>query len=324
MQKNTSTTTCWRGIRQTLGLLVLLALLAAGPACGGTDGGLGASGGPRGLILDTARVVAIYDVKSYLEAPDLPGLLLRGKDETGRAQEGFLDHWENGQMKNEFAIDLERVSTITNVYVANDDGTYAGYRVFRGELDLDAVKDHLEGGDFDEETYRDFPVWRHRSESTTLLLLEENGAYVVGHEDQIRDILKAVDRGEGFAGAETPMGRVLKAAGEGVWTTAFTHCKEEHYMVPYRNLYDFQKTLPLLSSLPRLLTGCEAHATTITGGDAGTSQAAIAVVFTSPRRAETGREDLRGYLEDSDHLDIDMDEARVKEDLLVLKLTVYE
>lgn len=48
MQKNTSTTTCWRGIRQTLGLLVLLALLAAGPACGGTDGGLGASGGPGG------------------------------------------------------------------------------------------------------------------------------------------------------------------------------------------------------------------------------------------------------------------------------------
>ena len=49
-----------------------------------------------------------------------------------------------------------------------------------------------------------------------------------------------------------------------------------------------------------------------------------AVVFSSQRRAEAGLEDLKGYLGKSGNLDVDVEDADIKDGLLVMKLTVYE
>lgn len=103
----------------------------------------------------------------------------------------------------------------------------------------------------------------------------------------------------------------------------FTCCKEDHYTVPYTNLYDSEKELGLLSSFPRLLTGCVANATAVGGADEDTTEAVTAVPFSTPLRAESGLEDLRGFMEHSDLVDIDIDDARVEDDMVV-ELTVYE
>ena len=321
MPKNTVLTPGKSRWQRGLFLVLMMAALAASAACGGPA----RSGDPRGMILDTARVVSIKDVGAYIDVEEFPGLFLREGYDTAGVQDAFRDYWEQGEARSDFPLDLERLETVTTVYVDNR-GAYEGYRIYQGDLDFAAVKDGLEAGGFDQETYRDFPIWRHRSETTTLALFEDDGSYMVGQDNLVKDVLKAMARGEGMADGETAMGRALRAAGAGIWTTASAGCEGDHYTVPYRNinLYDFDKTLPLLGSFPSLVSGCEASATTITGGDEDTTRAALAVVFSSQRRAEAGLDDLRGYMEDDDNLDIDVEDAGIKEDLLVMKLSVHE
>ena len=302
-------------------LVAVVVTLVTAAACGGPGG----VGDPRGMILDSANVVSVKDIGAYIDAEQFPGLLLRDGQDTASVQEAFLDYWEEGEAVSDFPMDVEEVETVTTVYV-NDRGTYHGYRIYRGDLDFAAIKDGLEAAEFDRETYRDFPIWRHPSQTTTLALFEEDGSYMVGPENLVKDVLKGLARGEGMADDGTALGRVMEAAGAGLWSTAFTGCKEDHYGFPYRNinLYDYEKTLPLLGSFPRLLAGCEATATTITGGDEDTTRAVTAVAFSSQRRAEAGLEDLQGFLEESDDLDVDVEDADVKGELVVMNLTVYE
>ncbi len=87
----------------------------------------------------------------------------------------------------------------------------------------------------------------------------------------------------------------------------FTCCKEDHYTLPYTNLYDSEKELGLLSSFPRLLTGCVANATAVGGADEDTTEAVPAVPFSTPRRAESELEGLRGFMEDSDLINVEDD-----------------
>ena len=301
--------------------LFLVMMMAALAACGGPD----RAGDPRGMILDSASIVAIKDVGAYMDAREFPGLFLRDGQDTAGVQDAFRDYWEEGEALSDFPLDLERVDTVTTVYAGNR-GTYEGYRIYQGDLSFAAVKDGLEEAEFDQETYRDFPVWRHRSETTTLAFFEDDGSYMVGPENLVKDVLKGLARGVGLADDQTALGQALQAAGTGLWTTASAGCQEDHYTAPYRdiNLFDFDKTLPLLGSFPSLLSGCEASASTITGGDEETSQAVLAVVFSSQRRAEEGLDDLRGFMTDSDHVDIDVEDADIKDGLLVMKLTAYE
>ena len=305
----------------SLFLVMMMAALAVGAACGGPD----QAGAPRGMILDTASIVAIKDVGAYMDVREFPGLFLRDGQDTVGVQDAFRDYWEEGEALSDFPLDLERVETVTTVYAGNR-GAYEGYRIYQGDLDFAVIKDGLEEAEFDQATYRDFPIWRHRSESTTLALFEDDGSYIVGPEKLVKDVLKGLARGEGLADDQTVLGQALQAAGPGLWTTASAGCQGDHYTAPYHdiNLFDFDKTLPLLGSFPSLLSGCDASASTITGGDDETSQAMQAVVFSSQRRAEAGLEDLRRYLEKSNDLDIDVEDADIKDGLLVMKLTVHE
>ena len=301
--------------------VMMMVVLAAVAACGGPD----RAGDPRGMILDTASIVAIKDVGAYMDAREFPGLFLREGHDTPGVQDAFRDYWEEGEALSHFPLDLERVETVTTVYVGNR-GAYEGYRIYQGDLNFAAVKDGLEEAEFDQETYRDFPVWRHRFDPSTLALFEDDGSYIVGPDNLVKDVLKSLARGEGLADDQTALGQALQAAGPGLWTTASAGCQGDHYTASYHdiNLFDFDKTLPLLDAYPSLLSGCEASASTITGGDGETSHAVQAVVFSSQRRAEAGLEDLRGYLGKSGDLDVDVGDANIKDGLLVMKLTVYE
>ena len=108
-----------------------------------------------------------------------------------------------------FDVNLDEVTTVTTVYVDNN-GTYEGYKIYRGEIDIVDVRAQMEGGEFKEEAYRDFPLWQHRSEPTTIVLFEEDGAYVVGQEELVRDVVRAMVRGEGFWTPSPPWGSCLR------------------------------------------------------------------------------------------------------------------
>ena len=306
------------GLCKILGVAALMASVGTSLSCGTSP-----ARDPHGLILEEARVVSVYDVGAYLEARELPGVLLQGEDDTRSIQDEFLDYWEKSKAKNVFDVNLDEVTTVTTVYVDNN-GTYEGYKVYRGQIDIVDVRAQMESGEFREEAYRDFPVWQHRSEPTTILLEEEDGAYVVGQEELVRDVVKAMARGEGFLDDRTAMGSALQAAGTGLWTVAFTDCQASHYHVPYVSLKDFEDGLPLLTSYPSLLRGCLANATTVTGGDEDLSKATMAIVFSSERQAERGLEDMRGHLEDFNRLDIDIDDTQIRGDLAVMELAIYE
>ena len=100
---------------------------------------------PHGLILDDARVVSVYDVGTYLEARELPGGLLQGDDDTRSVQDELLDNWEESKPRNVFDVNLDEVTTVTTVYVDNN-GTYEGYKIYRGEIDIVDVRAQMEGG----------------------------------------------------------------------------------------------------------------------------------------------------------------------------------
>ena len=73
MSMNTKPTTGRNGFQKSTYLLPLIAVLAAGLACGAVDGGPNVSNNPREFILDEASGVEIWNFASYLEADDVKG-----------------------------------------------------------------------------------------------------------------------------------------------------------------------------------------------------------------------------------------------------------
>ena len=155
-------------------------------------------------------------------------------------------------------------------------------------------------------------MWKDKSSSRAAALLEEDSILVTSSdENTVREVLKAMDRGEGFTDDESSIGRAMQAAGEGIISTALGNC--------------WASTQHLdLTNITTELPGCEAVVVTITSGDEDTSQVTMVVVFKSERRAETGTEDLKANLEDNDKADIVVDDAQIKEDLVIMKLTIHE
>ena len=281
---------------------------------------------PHGLILDDARVVSVYDVGTYLEARELPGVLLQGDDDTRSVQDELLDNWEESKPRNVFDVNLDEVTTVTTVYVDNN-GTYEGYKIYRGEIDIVDVRAQMEGGNSkgnSRGSLPGLPVVAAQVGTHYHCPLRGGRGIRGGAGRTGQGRRQGNGQGRGVLDAQSALGIVLEAAGTGLWTVAFTDCEASHYHVPYVILKDFEDGLPLLTSYPSLLQGCVANATTVTGGDEDLSKVTMAVEFSSERRAERGLEDLKGRLADFDRLDIDVDDAQIKGDLAVVELAIYE
>ena len=54
-------------------------------------------------------------------------------------------------------------------------------------------------GESDQETCRDFPIWHHRSETTTPAPFEDAISYRMGRERLVKKVFKAMAWGEGLA-----------------------------------------------------------------------------------------------------------------------------
>ena len=285
-----------------LGLLLCVTASALG--CGAVGGGDGLPGDPEELILEDATNVFEINYRTLLEASDLPGVFL-GEDEDARdVQDSLYEDWDDTVYS--FGTDAEDVEAVLIVGVDSDT-----YTVVRGEFDFQDIQYELEDLDFEEDSYRNIEMWKDGF-GASVALLEGSGMYVYGdREDTIKEILKAIDRAEGFMGSEAVLRRVLDAAGDGLFGYSATDCSGSDVFSD-------------IGHSTGLLDKCDGVAFVLTGGDEDESKVSIGVVFSSERRAESGMDDLEEYLEDSDAVDADVDDIRVEGEIVTVNLTMYE
>ena len=194
-------------------LAALTAIMAGGMACGPAGGGLGGSsvsGDHRNLILEDAEYLFVFDTTAFLESRELPGVMLGYRPDTRDVQDWLLGQWEDGAL-----VHLDEVSVMTGVYHRTERGPYSGYNLVRGEFAPDDIHDAAAAAGFEEDAYRDFPIWEKESGTNALSVFDGDGLYVIGDGDGVRDFLKALDREEGFASSQHDLRRVLDAGGRG-------------------------------------------------------------------------------------------------------------
>ena len=91
---------------------------------------------------------------------------------------------------------------MTNVLVPGESG-HSVYTVFHGAFAAGDVIEAVEEAGYEEDDYRDFPVWvREPGGDVSLAVFEEDGFFVLGPDGEIRVFLKALDLEEGFVSGE--------------------------------------------------------------------------------------------------------------------------
>ncbi len=269
--------------------------LAALTACGGDGGSGSASSDPKGLILEDAYRVDATNVKALLEASDIPFFFLNEDEDPEDFKDDWRDEWED----NSRALATDPGAVTQEIDVRASVGNY---HITKGEFNFSAIKNELEDQGYDDGTYRDQEIWESENGGHSVALFEGAGSFVYGPTDTVKEILKAIDRGEGFMTDEADLRRALDKVGDGaLLVEAATDC----------------------SVLSDSLNGCRARAEAFTGGDQDSVEITGAAVFSSERRAESGMDDIEDVIEDDDSIDADLDEIRVDGEVVIFKVTVY-
>ena len=133
------------------------------------------------------------------------------------------------------------------------------------------------------------------------MLLEDAGAYLYGGTDVVRDVIRAMDREEGFLDEASAISRALDRADSGRAIAAIASSDCEEWLGG--------------SDAP---SGCRAVGIGITGGD----ELKFAVVFASGGRAESAQEDVEDAVEEMLG-DVDIEESDVDGEVVALRLVVY-
>ena len=123
----------------------------------------------------------------------------------------------------------------------------------------------------------------------------------------VKEIIKAVDRGEGLLDSTAALRRALDEAGSGAMSI---------------RINDDCQTTSLISDVS--LKGCKAIAIAVLGGNEDSADLSGVAVFNSERRAEAGVEDIEDAIEDNDRIDADIDEIKFDSDIVTFKVTRYE
>ena len=217
-------------------LAALTAIMLGGMACGPAGGISGGSGNSASFILEDAEYVTIAYSRSLLEARELPGVMLGDGDDTEDVQDRILSDWE-GDSSSPSSIHLDEVSAVTIVLLPKEGNELGGYGVTEADFLSDDLVEELEGEGYEEDAYRDFPVWRKEYNDVyvdVVVVFPEDGFIVNGPEAGVRGYLKALDREEGFATGDHDLERVLSAAGNGLWSWAYGDCESEYVDDPPR------------------------------------------------------------------------------------------
>ena len=267
--------------------------LAALAACGDSDLG-NASSDPKGLVLEDAYSVEITNVNALLGSSAVPVFFLDDDEDSEDFKDDWRDDWEDSSRA--LATDPDDVTH--DVKVISGVG---GYWITKGDFEFSAIKSELEDQGFDDGNYRDHEIWESEY-GYAVALFEGSGSFVYGSTDSVKEVLKAIARGEGFMANEADLRRAWdKVDGGALRVEVETEC----------------------SGLWSSLNGCRAYADAITGGDEDSMEVTGAAVFSSERRAESGMDDIEDEIEDDETLDADIEEIRVDGEVVIFKVTVY-
>lgn len=289
-------------VARSLAVCIAMALAVA-LGCGG--------GGSQTPILASAERAVIVDVSSILESSEIPfgigGYLRGGADfsiHSPLVQTRLLNapaEWKE-ELRNYFEDD-EFTPTGSISMLAHVNGLTYNYRYIAGSLDFAAYRNKI----YDDGAKQDGDVWNNGS--TAHAILEDRDIVILGDEEPVNDVLSAFDSGEGFLVESSPLKRALDKAGGGLVVGAYKKCEDA--LISY--------------SPPSLLSGCEAVAEAIKGGDAGKMEIFSVHLFSDDRRAASHLDDLEEYLyeEVSAYVDADFTEIKADGEFVTYRATVY-
>ena len=282
------------GVR-ALAICALAALaLALALGCGG--------GGGDAPILDKSDSAVVMDVSAILGASEIPTRL----NDLGFSLPGDSSLEDPDEWKSELRDDLESdgfapadsISALANV------GGSAAYVYAVGGLDFADLRSEMEDDGLEEGGYRGFELWESSYSYSTAAILEDRELVVSGNSEYVKEVIKAFDRGDGFADETDPLKRVLDKAGDGLVVRALTRCNAA-------------------AIFPDSSSSCIAVAESVTGGDAEKTEMSVVYLFRSERSAESVRNDLvdDGY---SGPLDVDLTDINADGEFVTYRATIYE
>ena len=276
-----------------------------GEFVGGTAAGIGGALGPLSYALEDINYLGMLNVAAILESSEIPAQLVYSGpvslpsdeiDEPEEWKEIWRDEWDGwffGLVGE--ALSLDDITSI--VYQRTEEGEL-GVLLF-GDFEFDDVREFLEDEDREQDTYRDFEIW-----DDEFALLEDRGLIAFNNEEFVKDLLKALDTGEGFLDDAGELKAGLGKAGEGLSLVGSTSCANT-----------------LFRTSPR---SCEAVVEVIKSGDSDTTDMAAVYVFSSERRAESGMEDLQEAIEDQDEYDADIEKIEAEGEFVSYEVTIHE
>ena len=276
-----------------------------GEFVGGTAAGIGGALGPLSYALEDINYLGMLNVAAILESSEIPAQLVYSGpvslpsdeiDEPEEWKEIWRDEWDGwffGLVGE--ALSLDDITSI--VYQRTEEGEL-GVLLF-GDFEFDDVREFLEDEDREQDTYRDFEIW-----DDEFALLEDRGLIAFNNEEFVKDLLKALDTGEGFLDDAGELKAGLGKAGEGLSLVGSTSCANT-----------------LFRTSPR---SCEAVVEVIKSGDSDTTDMAAVYVFSSERRAESGMEDIQEAIEDQDEYDADIEKIEAEGEFVSYEVTIHE
>lgn len=276
-----------------------------GEFLGGTAASIGGESGPLSYALADISHLGMLNVAAILESSEIPAQLVNsgsftlpsdGLDEPDEWKETWRDEWDgwfSGLVGEALSLD-----EITSVLYQRTEDWGLGVLLF-GNFAFDDVREFFEDEDREQDTYRDFEIW-----DDEFALLEDRGLIAFNSEEFVKDLLKALDTGEGFLDDTGELRAGLGRAGEGLSLVGSTSCANT-----------------LFRTSPR---SCEAVVEVIKSGDSDTTDMAAVYVFSSERRAESGMEDLQEAIEDQEEYDADIEKIEAEGEFVSYEVTVHE
>ena len=273
--------------------------LAVALGCGG--------GGSQTPILAGSDYAVMVDVAALLESSEIP--MGVGEFASGLPSVSQFDdpaEWKE-ELRDDFEdAGFEPADSISVWAEVSHVGQHYSYAV--GGLDFAAYRDKMDDDGVKEGGYRGFEVWGGGS-SWTRAILEDREMLVVGrHEGTVKEVVKAFDRGEGFADESSPLMRALDKAGDGLVTRAFENCDSSRSGA--RVVFRYSSS------------ACRAVAESVKGGDAGKVEIFGVYLFSSERRAQSSLDDIEDILYESS-ADVDFEEIKADGEFVTYRATIY-
>ena len=245
-------------VMRTVAGFALVALVLSAFACGEDTSG---SDSVLKYVLDDETQIAVLDMAAMSE-DTAPGSVADM-------------HAEMSTLFRVFGVRLEDMDTLV---MAENSGGGSDFVVFEGDLSFGNIRDVLHNNQLREDTFRGVEIWEDLAAEGGAAVFEEAGAFVIGDNRRVKEVIRAVESGYGtIANAdETNIRRVLDAAGRGWILVAYADGEGPCWGV-----------------------GCEAWASAIADGEEEYDvKQTVVALFSTEKDAESNADKVEDSLKD--------------------------